>query len=143
MESTRPASTLRPRKVTGRRGFAFAAQTEWNNLPPDVRSQHSVASFKTKLKTYLFRLAYPPTVITLPWQPQPGYDYAMVTGLSVFGFKCIRGWESSILRSINTSLFVIYLYTKIFIKYTYLLISHIYCNIYNNLVYDCNTSWVF
>ena len=38
----------------GWRGFAFAAPTEWNKLPPDV------ASSKTKLKTYLFRLAYPP-----------------------------------------------------------------------------------
>ena len=29
-------------------------------MPPDVRSQQSVGSLETKLKTYLFRLAYPP-----------------------------------------------------------------------------------
>ena len=55
------AASLRPRKAIGRRGFAFAAPTEWNKLPPNVRSQQFVGSFKTKLKTYLFRLAYPPS----------------------------------------------------------------------------------
>ena len=40
--------------------FAFDAPKIWNDLPQDVRSETSVASFRKKLKTYLFAKAYPP-----------------------------------------------------------------------------------
>ena len=40
--------------------FAFDAAKIWNELPHDVRSAASVASFRKKLKTYLFAKAYPP-----------------------------------------------------------------------------------
>ena len=40
--------------------FAFDAPKIWNELPHDVRSATSVASFRKKLKTYLFAKAYPP-----------------------------------------------------------------------------------
>ena len=39
--------------------FAFDAPKIWNELPHDMRST-SVASFRQKLKTYLFTKAYPP-----------------------------------------------------------------------------------
>ena len=40
--------------------FAFDAPKIWNELPQDIRSATSVASFRKKLKTYLFAKAYPP-----------------------------------------------------------------------------------
>ena len=40
--------------------FAFDAPKIWNELPHDVRSAVSVASFRRKLKTYLFAKAYLP-----------------------------------------------------------------------------------
>ena len=40
--------------------FAFDAPKSWNDLPQDVRGATSVASFRKKLKTYLFAKAYPP-----------------------------------------------------------------------------------
>ena len=40
--------------------FAFDAPKIWNKLPHDVRSSASVASFRKKLKTYLFAKANPP-----------------------------------------------------------------------------------
>ena len=40
--------------------FAFDAPKTWNELPQDVRCATSVASFRSKLKTYLFAKAYPP-----------------------------------------------------------------------------------
>ena len=40
--------------------FAFDAPKIWNELPHDVCSAASVASFRKKLKTYLFAKAYPP-----------------------------------------------------------------------------------
>ena len=40
--------------------FAFDAPKIWNDLPQDVCSATSVASFRKKLKTYLFAKAYPP-----------------------------------------------------------------------------------
>ena len=55
-------SSTRPKKHIGRRGFAVAAPAEWNKLPQTVRSQQTIDGFRSQLKTYLFRLAYPP-----PW----------------------------------------------------------------------------
>ena len=43
--------------------FAFDAPTVWNSLPEDIRASPTIASFRTKLKTYLYTKAYPPEVI--------------------------------------------------------------------------------
>ena len=40
--------------------FAFDAPKIWNDLPQDAHSATSVASFRKKLKTYLFAKAYLP-----------------------------------------------------------------------------------
>ena len=40
--------------------FAYDAPKIWNELPDDVRSATSIASFRKKLKAYLFCQAYPP-----------------------------------------------------------------------------------
>ena len=39
--------------------FAFDAPTVWNSLPEDIRASPTIASFRTKLKTYLYAKAYP------------------------------------------------------------------------------------
>ena len=46
--------------------FAFDAPKIWNELPHDVRSAALVASFRKKLKTYLFAKAYPPEPLLSP-----------------------------------------------------------------------------
>ena len=38
----------------GRRSFTYAAPYIWNSLPPIIRSQTSITSFSSKLKTFLF-----------------------------------------------------------------------------------------
>ena len=45
---------------TGARAFSSCAPSLWNNLPLSVRSATSVATFRRRLKTYLFDLACPP-----------------------------------------------------------------------------------
>ena len=40
--------------------FSYAAPHMWNSLPLDVRTAPSVDSFRQRLKTYLFSLAFPP-----------------------------------------------------------------------------------
>ena len=40
--------------------FVFDAPKIWNELPHDMRSATSVASFRKKLKTYLFAKVYAP-----------------------------------------------------------------------------------
>ena len=46
-------------KVTlGDRSFAYAAPKLWNALPFDLRSEDTVAGFKSKLKTHLFWKAF-------------------------------------------------------------------------------------
>ena len=53
-------SSVSHKKAIGRQGFAMASPTEWNRLPQSVRSQQTITGFCSQLKTYLFRLAYPP-----------------------------------------------------------------------------------
>ena len=40
--------------------FAFDAPTVWNSLPEDIRASPTIASFRKKLKTYLYAEAHPP-----------------------------------------------------------------------------------
>ena len=40
----------------GDRAFSVAGPTVWNSLPESVRSAETLASFKRKLKTYLFNI---------------------------------------------------------------------------------------
>ena len=53
------ASVFKSRKHFG---LSFACDTPiiWNDLPDEVRSANSLASFRSKLKSYLFGKAYPP-----------------------------------------------------------------------------------
>ena len=45
----------RIKTVTGSRAFRCAAPAIWNSLPADIKSACSIESFRTKLKTFLFR----------------------------------------------------------------------------------------
>ena len=45
---------------TGARAFCSCGPSFWNNLPLSVRSATSIATFRRRLKTYLFDLAFPP-----------------------------------------------------------------------------------
>ena len=53
-------SSTRPKKHIVRCGSAVPPPAEWNKLPQTVRSQQTIDGFRSQLKTYLFRLAYPP-----------------------------------------------------------------------------------
>ena len=52
----------------GTRAFSVAAPTLWNSLPVSVKSVGNIATFRHKLKTHLFKLAYPPQVPSVPVQ---------------------------------------------------------------------------
>ena len=45
----------RTKTFTGSRAFRCAAPAIWNSLPDDIKSSCSIESFRTKLKTFLFR----------------------------------------------------------------------------------------
>ena len=42
----------------GDRSFSVAAPTLWNALPVSLRSMKCISTFKSNLKTYLFKLAF-------------------------------------------------------------------------------------
>ena len=44
----------------GKRAFSVAAPIIWNELPTTLKSCDSLASFRKNLKTYLFKIAFPP-----------------------------------------------------------------------------------
>ena len=50
--------SLRTLKSYGDRSFYISAPVLWNNLPQAIRSQNNYDSFKSKLKTHLFRSYY-------------------------------------------------------------------------------------
>ena len=45
-------------KTYGERAFSICAPKLWNKLPEDLRSVNSLDSFKSNLKTHMFRIAY-------------------------------------------------------------------------------------
>ena len=46
-------------KVTlGDRSFWASAPKTWNTVPKEIRDQTDVRTFKTMLKTHIFRIAY-------------------------------------------------------------------------------------
>jgi len=57
--STRPLLTV-PYVASNfaRRSFCFVSPTVWNSLPSDVQSSPSQATFKSRLKTHLFNIAF-------------------------------------------------------------------------------------
>ncbi len=42
----------------GARSYSYAAPRLWNSLPLDIRNSNCLLTFKTRLKTYLFRQAF-------------------------------------------------------------------------------------
>ena len=50
--------TQRTSSSFGRRPFAVAGPSEWNNLPVSIRHAPPIGSFKSKLKTHLFKIYY-------------------------------------------------------------------------------------
>ncbi len=53
-------SLIRPRTrvLIGDRSFAAAGPTAWNNLPAAMRKTQSLITFKSALKTHLFKISY-------------------------------------------------------------------------------------
>ena len=47
-------------KTFGERTFSYTAPRVWNSLPSSLRNAPTLLQFKTKLKTYLFLLAFGP-----------------------------------------------------------------------------------
>ena len=45
-------------KTYGDRSFSFAAATEWNSKPLEIRQAETVKVFKQKVKTYLFKIYF-------------------------------------------------------------------------------------
>ena len=59
-------SILYVRTSLGKRAFSVIAPRLWNSLPPDTRNSLSVSTFRSKLKTHFFKLAFPPWILSHP-----------------------------------------------------------------------------
>ena len=46
------------RQTVGGRAFATQGASLWNELPPDLRNEQSLNVFKSKLKTFYFKIAF-------------------------------------------------------------------------------------
>ena len=45
-------------KHYGERSFSYAAPVEWNKLDVEIRSLSNIETFKKKMKTYIFNIAF-------------------------------------------------------------------------------------
>ena len=50
---------LNRKKSFADRGFSYAAAKYWNDLPDNIRTAKDIKNFKSLLKTYFFRQAFP------------------------------------------------------------------------------------
>ena len=57
--------SARSKATLGDRSFSFASSSVWNSIPNDVRCAPSLLSFKSRLKTYLFRSVYKDWTVSL------------------------------------------------------------------------------
>ena len=48
------------RSSLGKRAFSVIGPRLWNSLPPDTRNSSSLPIFRSRLKTHLFKIAFPP-----------------------------------------------------------------------------------
>ena len=48
------------RSSLGKRAFSVIGPRLWNSLPPDARNSSSLPIFRFRLKTHLFKIAFPP-----------------------------------------------------------------------------------
>ena len=48
------------RSSLGKRAFSVIGPRLWNSLPPDIRNSNSLPTFRSRLKTHLFKIAFPP-----------------------------------------------------------------------------------
>ena len=48
------------RSSLGKRAFSVIGPRLWNSLPPDTRNSNSLPVFRSRLKTHLFKIAFPP-----------------------------------------------------------------------------------
>ena len=46
--------------ITWKKGFLCLGPRLWNSLPPDTRNSSSLPIFRSRLKTHLFKIAFPP-----------------------------------------------------------------------------------
>ena len=53
------------RTSLGKRAFSVIAPRLWNSLPPDTRNWLSLSTFRSKLKTHLFKLVH---LLKLGWE---------------------------------------------------------------------------
>ena len=48
------------RSSLGKRAFSVIGPRLWNSLPSDTRNSNSLPTFRSRLKTHLFKIAFPP-----------------------------------------------------------------------------------
>ena len=57
--SSNPLYIPRVKTKAGTRAFSVATPTLWNTHPASVKLERNIVSFRRRLKTYLFKVAYP------------------------------------------------------------------------------------
>ena len=61
------------RSSLGKRAFSVIGPRLWNSLPPDTRNSNSLPTFRSRLKTHLFKIAFPPKLFPISLDCLPGF----------------------------------------------------------------------
>ena len=114
--------------------FAFDAPTVWNSLPEDIHASPTIASFRKKLKTYLYTKAYPlwlifsygftvvPTCFC-PWTLNLHYAFVLLR-LRVRYSVEIKRYKSQIRITVNFVPLEIYFLLSSVLPHIYWLLHH-------------------
>ena len=63
------------RSSLGKRAFSVIGPRLWNSLPPDTQNSNSLPTFRSRLKTHLFKIAFPSLgSFPSPWTVYPDFD---------------------------------------------------------------------
>ena len=64
--TSQPLSIPRTKLNLGKCAFSVEAPIIWNEIPTTLKYCESLASFRRHLKTYLFKIAFPPQIVGGP-----------------------------------------------------------------------------
>ena len=65
------------RSSLGKRAFSVIGPLLWNSLPPDTRNSNSLPTFCSRLKTHLFKIAFPPWLFPISLDCLPGFWFLL------------------------------------------------------------------
>ena len=104
----------------GKRAFSVIGPRLWNSLPPDTRNSSSLPIFRSRLKTHLFKIAFPPRLFPISLDCLPGFWFLL------FSFMPYRMTPSVRHRAIEVHYYYYYFHEFMYVIFKFFF-HHVIC----------------